>query len=298
MNELWRDYSAHQDNPDTVRLIDPQIAIDNGVVGFILRSGTSWTYKDPTFNYLWDKIVGVYKTSYHNFSPGADPDAQIDNWLTQHPVINHMPRFSAVEGNYNDLEPYQIAATFYDFSETYKARVGQRCGIYTRKQLADLWLTPFLDEDWLNEHWWWIAQYDANRYTEQLDKVIIPPNGVLLKRCWLKQTADQMAGFPGEAESGFIDRSRFQFENMDGWIAQNFGVPIIPPIEPPVVPPTDCCEELKKDISEINVRLDNKATKTKLAEATGKIDDIEKRTKILEDSYLPWWKRLFQATDK
>ena len=239
MNELWRDYSAHQDNPDTVRLISPQVAIDNGVVGFIFRSGTSWTYKDPTFNYLYPLVEGSYRTSYHNFSPGADPDNQIDNWLEQHPAMDVLPRFAAVEGNYNDLEPYQIAATFYDFSETYKARVGQRCGIYTRKQLADLWLTPYLDEDWLNEHWWWIAQYDARRDTEQLDRVIIPPNGVLLERCWLKQTADQMVGFPGEAESGYVDRDRFQFENMDEWISTNFGGDITNPD-----PPIDDCKGL------------------------------------------------------
>ena len=245
MNELWRDYSAHQDNPDTVRLISPQVAIDNGVVGFIFRSGTSWTYKDPTFNYLYPLVEGSYRTSYHNFSPGADPDNQIDNWLEQHPVMDVLPRFAAVEGNYNDLEPYQIAATFYDFSETYKARVGQRCGIYTRKQLADLWLTPYLDEEWLNEHWWWIAQYDARRDTEQLDRVIIPPNGVLLERCWLKQTADQMVGFPGEAESGYVDRDRFQFENMDEWISTNFGGDITNP-DPPI---DDCCEELVKDVA-------------------------------------------------
>jgi len=244
MNELWRDYSAHQDNPDTVRLISPQVAIDNGVVGFIFRSGTSWTYKDPTFNYLYPLVEGSYRTSYHNFSPGADPDNQIDNWLEQHPAMDVLPRFAAVEGNYNDLEPYQIAATFYDFSETYKARVGQRCGIYTRKQLADLWLTPYLDEDWLNEHWWWIAQYDARRDTEQLDRVIIPPNGVLLERCWLKQTADQMVGFPGEAESGYVDRDRFQFENMDEWISTNFGGDITNPDTP-----IDCCEELVKDVA-------------------------------------------------
>ncbi|HDD61478.1 MAG TPA: hypothetical protein ENF22_02975 [Chloroflexi bacterium] len=229
MNELWRDYSANQDNPNTVQEIDPQVAIDNGVVGFIFRAGSSWTYKDPTFNYLYPKVDGkAYWTSYFNFSPGADVDKQMDNWFSQHPksIKGILPRFAANEINWNDLEPYQIAAEFFHFSNRYLEREGERPGIYTRKQLADLWLTPFLDADWLNEHWWWIAQYDANKYTEQLDRAIIPPNKVKLERCWLKQTASEIKGFPGEAESTFIDRNRFQFENMDEWIAENFGTPV------------------------------------------------------------------------
>ena len=240
MNELWRDYSANQDNQDTPKQVDVAVAKANGVVGIIARAGSSWTYTDPTFKNIYDQagVLGLYRSSYYNFSPGANIDAQLTRWVDSiHQRVDIIPRFAAVEINWNNLEPSQIALEFKKFSDAYLEWEGERPGIYTRKQLADLWLTPYLDAGFLNEHWWWIAQYDAKRTTEQLDVAIVPPNKVLQERCWLKQTADQMVGFPGEAESTYVDRDRFQFENMDEWIAKNFGTDV-PDI------PGDCCEEL------------------------------------------------------
>lgn len=275
---LWRDYSANQDKLDTAAIIHPEIAIANGVVGFIMRSSTSWNYKDPTFNYLYPKIVGAYRTSYHNFSPGADIEKQLDNWLLQHPVIDIIPRFAAVEINWNELAPFDIAATFKEFSNAYLEREGQRPGIYTRKQLADLWLTPFLSESFLNEHWWWLAQYDSYRYTEE-DKPLVPPNKVDPERCWLKQTADQMAGFPGEAESEHVDRDRFMFEDMHAWIALNFGN------DAPNIP-DDCCEELRQELNDAWIEWRN--TNTGMIDNILDIKELEAKTsqslnKILDD---------------
>jgi len=245
MNELWRDYSANQDLPDTPRQVDVSVAKANGVVGVISRAGSSWTYTDPTFADIYRQAgeLNLYRSSYWNFSPGANISAQIDRWIEAHTFIDVIPRFAAVEINWNNLEPPQIAYEFKKFSDDYLSLEGERPGIYTRKQLADLWLTPFLDEDFLNEHWWWIAQYDARRDTEQLDKPMIPPDKVDISRCWLRQTADQMAGFPGEAESSHVDRDRFMFDNMDAWITANFGETnnggdITNPVG-------DCCEELE-----------------------------------------------------
>jgi len=63
--------------------------------------------------------------------------------------------------------------------------------------------------------------------------------------------------------------------------------PVDPP-DPGDPPDDDCCEEIAFQI---------KTNSTDINAAFNEIYKLEKRIKILEDSYLPWWKRLFRATN-
>lgn len=257
---FWRDYSANQDIADTPATVNVQVAKANGVVGVFARSSNSWTYKDPTFEGIYAQAgaLNLYRSSYHTFSPGANIDNQLKIWYEQHPEIDVIPRVMSVEVNWNKLEPYRIAQEVWKCAEAIMKRDGVYPIIYTRKQLADLWLTPFWSKEQLNSLYWWLAQYDLYRGKEE-DNPVIPPIGLNTERILWKQTADQIAGFPGEAESSHVDRDRWVSEvEMHKFISETWGGVAPPPttnLEQRVQYLENLTGVINKDLEETHCRL-------------------------------------------
>ena len=267
---LWGDYSRYQ------LLVNLAIARARGVLGAAFRSGISWAYTDPFFNanYTNASHNDMYRTSYHVTYPDQPVVAQVDNWYRIHPVIDIIPRWIDLELQ-RGMTPAAIADHTWKVSELVKSRDGIRPGIYSRKQLIDLWLSPYWSIDMLNDHFWWLAQYLLTRWIEHPGPPALP-NKVRRDRIVLHQTADKKPGFPGEQNgSASVDWDRWEIGNvpeMHQWIAENWGGQTPPP------PPPEYPWIGKVTASKLNVR--------DLPSTQGKIIDY-----LVKDQLVEVWRK-------
>jgi len=228
---LWRDLSKHNGYSDLA------ISRANGVAGIAARSGISWGYADPLFSHNWigAGLNGLYRTSYHVLYAGQPVIPQADNWYTIHPWIETIPRIIDLEVRTDGLDPWDYAQSTAELSDLILSRDGVRPIIYSRYLLVNEWLSPYWDPDYLNDHYFILAQYLWDRTREHPGPPTFP-NGLRRERVILHQTADKKAGYPGEVESSAADYDRWEIGNraeMDQWIRETWGGVIDPPEPPP-----------------------------------------------------------------
>jgi hypothetical protein len=230
---LWRDYSKHNGYSN------PAVAKANGVAGIAARAGISWGYQDPFFDhhYIGAGIEGLYRTSYHVIYAGQPALQQADNWYKVHPERDIIPRIIDLEVEIAGLHPEKYAQTVAEMSEIVLARDGVRPWIYSRYLLINAWLSPYWSENYLNAHYYFLAQYRTIMSLEHAGPPTLP-NGLRRDRVVLHQTACKKAGYPGEVESAAADYDRWELGDsleMYAWIAAKYGG--ITPPEPPPEPP-------------------------------------------------------------
>jgi len=237
---LWRDYSRWQGQ------VNFDIVKQKGIVGMAARSSISWGKQDSWFPRNWKEAgrIGIYRTSYHIVSPGANKMDQLDNWYSVHPNLDTIPRVIDIEVNWNDIAPERIAHIIWDMSEEILRRDGVRPWIYSRLNIIEEWFSPYWSAEQFDEHYWWLAQYDSDAGTEE--RGIVLPEGISIDNVILKQTASKKAGFSGEAESGAVDYDRWMLgdeQQMHNWIDEHYG-------DAPKPEPTFTQAELERIVAE------------------------------------------------
>jgi len=236
-------------------------AAGNDVRAIIMRARVGLN-KDADFDtfdayYNWDEI---WRASYHAIWPMFDVPTQVDNWFETDPKSTAFMLDAEI---HNDLEPAVVAAAIMLESDLILERTGKRPIMYGAYYFLTKYLIPFATEEWLNEHWWDLASYGDGDADEDDGYSLILPSKIDIDRVVYQQTTSKAELYPG---SGNVDRNRFLLggeEEHEDWWREYTGKIDMPS-------PDGCCE---------------------------RIEALEKRVKILEDSYLPWWKRLFRATN-
>lgn len=226
---LWFDVSYWQ-GP-----VDAGAMLEAGANGCVVRSNVGKWYSDPYFVENWNRLRGMmHRTSYGVFVPDQDVIAQLDTWYRMQPVLDVVPRVIDLEIE-NGVKPSIIAQGVWRMVDVIEKRDGVKPIIYSRKNLVDLWLVPFLGEGWLNEIYWWLAQYTWDRVREHPGEPDLP-KGVKRDRVIMHQTADKKPTPEGVARSKSMDWDRWELGNvqqMDEFIETVWGGGVEPaPVEP------------------------------------------------------------------
>jgi len=242
MNErpLLADISSHQTYLD----LEKAKAAGNDVLGIVMRASVG-ILEDVDFDvfddyYDWDKL---YRGSYHALWPMYNVPTQVDIWHRKDP--NGYVYMEDIEVT-NNMEPELIANKIIKMSDMMLEKTGKRPWMYGAYWFLMINLIPFASEEWLNEHWWVLAQWDLDDGKEY--EGINLPDKIHIDRVAFKQTSGRLELYPG---SGAVDRDRFLLggvEELEDFMAEYTGV------EPPVIPPTNCCEELEIWLDEIESR--------------------------------------------
>lgn len=256
---LLRDYSKHQG------LVNFDIAIANGVLGMIARAAISWGYTDPWFETNWQGAgqVGIYRTSYHVLHPDQDVVRQAEKWFGVHPQIDVWPRVIDLEVSRNQPAS-KIGDQTRKMSDIVFARDGIRPIIYSRYLLINQWLANWPIE-YLNDHWFWLAQYHWTRILEHAGPPTIPER-VNPGRVFLHQTSDKKRTPNGEAQSLSIDWDRYQLgdeEHLHNFVSSTWGDGTQPP------PPQPGIKLVKVTASALNVRMEPNASSQDIGTLVG-----------------------------
>lgn len=245
---LWRDYSRYQVE------VDFNVAINVGVKGMVARAGISYGYTDPWFQTNWDGAgrVGMYRSGYHVLYPSMNVKEQAENWFRIMPEIDVIPRVIDLELGQNQLWS-TIGNKTKEMSNRVLEHDGIRPIIYSRYRLIDQWLSGW-DVDFLNDHWYWLAQYSWQGYREHAGPPTLPKR-VDRGRVLMHQTSDHKLAPAGEVGSRAVDWNRFEIGNeaqMHQFISAAFGGTTPPPPPPP--PPEEGGFQVKVTANALNVR--------------------------------------------
>lgn len=204
---MWFDVSYWQ-GP-----VDVNAMLAAGCNGCAVRVGVGKLYSDPYFLENYGRMAGLmYRTSYGVYVPGQDVIGQVDAWYRLHPVLDVIPRVIDLEIKDDSGAANRIAKDIWVMVDVVQKRDGVKPIIYSRKNLVDAWLVPFLGEGWLNDIWWWLAQYTWDRVREHPGEPDLP-KGVKRERVILHQTADKKPTPPGVARSKSMDWDRWEIGN-------------------------------------------------------------------------------------
>ena len=237
-------------------------------VGFYLNAGIGLV-KDVQFARNWQKCkdLGYFRQSYWAYHPDYSHLTQIDKWYEQNPLIDYLPRIMDLE-RVKGVEPHIIAACVMDMSDIILSRDGHRPWIYSRNTFLEPYILPYWPEEFIDEHYLILAEY--NNYRDKEEEGIDIPELVEPEMVLMKQTADQMEPDPLGLCPGFLDRNRWLHGNeyaMDDFFYGVYGHKD----EPPPPPPVDCCEELLEDFNEIASR--SVSNSSEIADLSGEIAD-------------------------
>ncbi len=226
---LWVDTSKHNGHANV------RIMMENGVWGIFPRGGISWGYIDPQVAETMRQAreLEMYYASYHVIYTDQPAFDQWVNWRNaqEYPDPDRpFPRAIDLEVQRGDSLDSKLA-TVEEMSELVEAHDGIPPLFYTRYLIANDWLRKASTE-WLNDHYWWLAQYLFDRTREHPGPPTLP-NRVKREQVLFQQTADKIATFPGATQNCCLDRNRWQLGNhlqMIEFIRINFGGgPITPP---------------------------------------------------------------------
>ena len=236
-------------------------------VAFYLNAGIGLV-KDVQFARNWQKCgeLGYFRQSYWAYHPDYSYLTQLDKWYEQNPLIDYLPRIMDLE-RVKGVEPHIIAACVMDMSDIILSRDGWRPWIYSRKNFLEENILGYWPEDFIDEHYLILAEYNDHRDEEEegIDiPALVEPEMVLEK-----QTADQIEPDPLGLCPGFLDRNRWL--HGDTAQMQNFFISTYSTQPPPPPPPVDCCEELRIDLNyQAQVIEDNRAHNLKQLEFVDK----------------------------
>ena len=218
MNErpLFIDVSSHQ----TYLNLDKAAQAGNDVLGIIMRAGKG-LLKDVDFDafdnhYDWDKI---WRASYWALWPEHSATIQVDKWLEVDPEGSvYMLDCELTNG----LPASYVGACITLISDLMLEFTGKRPWIYGGYYFLRHNLIPFVTEEWLNEHYFVLAQYDIHDGVEY-DGINLPDK-IDIDRVIFKQTTDKLELYPG---SGNVDRDRFllgEADDLNDFMAEYTGV--------------------------------------------------------------------------
>lgn len=195
-------------------LVDWDTVRAKGVRFAGVRSGISWGYADPQFERNWAeaKRVGLARTAYHVLFPGEDPAKQVAHWLSiVGPDRGELPLSLDVELAHG-YDPDRVQWAVKRVSDLVAAADGgRRPMLYSAAYWIDYYLTGQgrTPPTWLNDHWWWLAQYLRDSREEHPGEVLMP-RGVSRERVLIHQTTG--SGIPFGVESLELDLNRWQFD--------------------------------------------------------------------------------------
>ena len=175
-----------------------------------IRAGTSWGYKDPTFDYNWREArrVGIPRTAYHVFFPGEDPVRQMNHFLN---IVGNdhgeLPLTEDIELHHN-VPPATYRIRLYNALQYLKQRSNRPAIIYSRASFMDHYVTSTsTPPSWYGQHDWWLAQYLLSGVEHPGPPAL--PKGVTRDRVIMHQTSDR--GAPIGVSSNTLDYNRWQF---------------------------------------------------------------------------------------
>jgi GH25 family lysozyme M1 (1,4-beta-N-acetylmuramidase) len=177
-----------------------------------IRSGISWGYTDPEFARNWAEArrVGIARTAYHVLFPGEAPARQVEHWLK---IVGRdrgeLPLSLDIELDHG-YGPDVIRSAVKRASDLVLAADGRRPMLYSAAYWIDTYLTGLgrTPPGWLNEHWWWLAQYLRTR--DEHPGPVRMPRGVTRERVLIHQTTG--SGIPFGVGSLELDLDRWQFD--------------------------------------------------------------------------------------
>jgi len=248
---LWNDVSQWQGEIKWAKLRESPLKPE----GVYVRAGLS-IYEDAQFDRNWAKVRdhGYWRTHYWAFWPDVNPVEQLNAWYTVAPEIDLLPRVMDLEKE-NGVPLGEIAGMIVWWSNEITDRDGVRPWIYGRKSQLDRFLTPHVSADFLNKHYYIIADYGNHRDREE--DILRIPDKVDPSRVILHQTADQMKPDPlGVTEDGaFLDRNRWRLgdvDQMEDWLAERYSGVVVPEDPEPEPEPTleSRVAKLEKDTRE------------------------------------------------
>ena len=224
---LWMDVSSYQSFLD----MDKAKAAGNDVLGVIIRAGVGLN-KDVDFQAFWtyyqDKVA--WQSSYWANHPQYLPGQQSEKWFEQNPeLILNISRMVDAE-RHNNMPPHEVASHIVSMSNDALVRDGQRPMMYGAYYFLMEYLIPFVSEEWLNEHWFILAQYNDGDAIEDETSLMLPDK-IHIDRVVFQQTTGVAELYPG---SGAVDRLRFllgDIEEMRAWARQFSGLAEVEPVE-------------------------------------------------------------------
>ena len=223
-NAFGIDISRWNTSADGKKKVDfDRIAIHQPEVSFIaMRSGVSWGYQDPWFNFYMKETqrIGRVRFVYHVLFPSQNPITQMDNFFR---ILGDDIDFTKVP-LVLDLELDQgqtvrrITETTADAVDIIIRRTRQKPFIYSRAG----WLNQFVNVRDLPPVYWWLAQYrwplPYPLYTPEHPGPPTLPAGVttsLHSSSWrIHQTANRGASI-GAAAMHYMDYNRFNGSKED-----------------------------------------------------------------------------------
>jgi hypothetical protein len=181
-----------------------------------IRAGISWGYIDKYFKLNWQGAVDVLLPAapYHVLYPDQPVVMQADTWFSVAPDPGDWQGRRII-----DLElargaaPMIIADVFMGISDLVRSRDGATAIVYSRKNLIEQWLVPYLSNDELNSHYFILAQYLKPRpgqvYADEHPGPPDIPAAIKPERVIMQQTSDHRPGPPGAVTSAALDTDRW-----------------------------------------------------------------------------------------
>ena len=242
MKPLGLDLSKYQSSADGTQLMQfGKLAelTDDPVHFIIVRSGVSYAYKDPMFDYYWAEIakLKLLRGYYHVVYFGESIKDQME-WMLKiaNPGPNDLPVLDLEVASY--FPKPVITEVTLGCMHYLKEKLGRFPMLYSRASWVDVNLDVANNPELVNADWW-IAHYNLGVGTE---RKIAPalPKGV--KKYKIHQTSDKMPGAKFGAKSTYIDTNRYNgtLEEL-----RNFwGKIVLPPADPAPLPPAEPMEKL------------------------------------------------------
>ena len=235
---LWRDSSRHNGK------VNPEVSRANGVQGYFIKACEGTWYQDEQFPRTWELVgkAGLYRSSYNFFRPQYNVADQMNLWFRINPKIDVLPRTLDVEAD-GFLKAPQIASAVWQACEMVKEHDGVYPIIYSRYRLVNEWLASEWNKSYMDNFYWFLAQYKWNRAIEHAgNEFLTIPNKVDRVKVLWHQTADKKPGFRGECESSALDYDRWEYGDlidMHNAIKKIWGKEEPAPVQPelPDMPP-------------------------------------------------------------
>lgn len=226
------DISKYQSSNDGSKKMDFEaVKKHSEEVTFIAaRSGISWGYSDPMFQYYWKEMarINVMRIAYHVLYFGESALAQMDSMFK---MLDGRSNFAydriALDLEVAGINPRnRITATTQKCLDICKARTGFFPIIYSRASWVNTYLTV-ADLPTVN---WWLATYRKSLvsplYTPEHDGPPLLPKGV--STYLIQQTGDRSKSIGGV--SHYMDYNRWNGTKAD--VLRFFGNPsggVVPP---------------------------------------------------------------------
>lgn len=192
------------------------------------RTGISWGYKDPLFDYYRElcKSINVAFAGYHVLYPSQPAKSQAeavkkiigdDPGSTKVPVWNDLELDQGVSAN-------QMSDCCEEFGEILQSAFGGEKGIYSRASFINAYMPK---RTWQNSYLWWLAQvlnggvYHPGPYDVQLG--LHPKQVVMIQNDWKGKI---------DGHSGDVDFSRWI--RSDDELSDFLGVTSAPEPEQPM----------------------------------------------------------------